>query len=310
MALSDNSRGALLMALAMASFACNDALVKSITTELTIAQIMAVRGIMTTGLVCLVGWRLGADLSWHTLKNRHVLLRIFFELGATLTFFSALSRIQFATASSIMQSLPLAVTLGAALFFKEPVGWRRWAAIVVGFLGVLLVIRPGPEGFAPAALFAVTAVFFTASRDLTTRRVGAHISSLAITLYTAGANALLGVLLIVPMGGWQPVSAGTFGKLVLTALAVFAGYQAVIMAMRRGDISFVAPFRYTSLIWALLIGIFVFGERLTPTMLIGAAVIIASGLYTFVRENKRRRALAETAGLVLETKSARGEPRR
>jgi drug/metabolite transporter (DMT)-like permease len=304
MALSDNTRGAMLMSLAMASFACNDAIVKSMTSELTIAQIMAARGLMTTCLVFLVARRMGADLSWQTLKNRSVLLRILFELGATLTFFSALSRIEFATASSIMQSLPLAVTLGAALFFREPVGWRRWAAIVVGFVGVLLVIRPGPEGFAPAALFAVAAVFFTASRDLATRRVSAHISSLTITLYTAGANALLGALLIVPMGGWQPVSVVTFGQLAATAVLVFAGYQAVIMAMRGGEISFVAPFRYTSLIWALMIGMFVFGETLTASMLGGAAIIIASGLYTFVRENKKRRILAETAGMVLAAKTA------
>lgn len=307
MALSDNSRGALLMSLAMASFSLNDAVVKSITSELTIAQIMAVRGAMTTCLVYFVARRMGADLSWQTLKNRHVLLRILFELGATLTFFSALSRIEFATTSSIMQSLPLAVTLGAALFFREPVGWRRWSAIVVGFLGVLLVIRPGPEGFAPAALFAVAAVFFTASRDLTTRRVSARIPSLTITLYTAAANAILGALLIVPMGGWEPVSLPTFGRLAFTAVAVFAGYQTVIMSMRSGEISFVAPFRYTSLIWALLIGVFVFGEHLTPTMLTGAAVIIVSGLYTFVRENKRRRLLAETAGMVLAAESARRE---
>jgi drug/metabolite transporter (DMT)-like permease len=250
---------------------------------------------------------MGAAMPWRTLKNRHVLLRIAFELGATLTFFSALSRIEFATASSIMQSLPLAVTLGAALFFNEPVGWRRWAAIIVGFLGVLLVIRPGPEGFAPAALFAVAAVFFTASRDLMTRRVGADIPSLAITFYTAGANALLGVLLIIPMGGWHPVSGETFGHLVFTALAVFAGYQTVIMSMRRGEISFVAPFRYTSLIWALLIGVFVFGEHPSPSMLAGAAVIIASGLYTFVRESRKRRVVAETAGMVLAAGSANRE---
>ncbi len=309
MALSDNSRGALLMSLAMASFACNDAIVKSITQELTIPQIMAIRGAITTGLVCLVCLRLKVDLSWRLLRNRYVLLRILCELAATVTFFSALSRIQFATASSIMQSLPLAVTLGAALFFGEPVGWRRWAAIVVGFIGVLIVIRPGPEGFAPAALFAVAAVFFTATRDLATRRVDPDIPSLTITLYTAGANAVLGLLLIPVMGGWHPVTASTFGHLVLTALAVFAGYQTVIMSMRRGEISFVARFRYTSLIWAILIGIFAFGEHLNPSMLIGAAVIIASGLYTFVREAKKRRALAETAGMVLAAGSERREGR-
>ncbi|TDK36697.1 DMT family transporter [Rhizobium deserti] len=304
MPLSDNSRGALLMSLAMAAFACNDALVKSITTELSIAQIMAVRGLMTTALVFGIGRYLGVDMSWRIITNRFVIFRVCCELGATLTFFSALKRIEFAAASSIMQSLPLAVTLGAALFLREPVGWRRWAAIAVGFLGVLLIIRPGPEGFAPAALFAVAAVFFTASRDLATRRVSADIPSLSITLFTSLANALLGVILILPMGGWQPVSGSTFGHLALTSLLVFAGYQTVIMAMRSGEISFVAPFRYTSLIWALVIGVLVFNEHPNLSMLVGAAVVIGSGLYTFYRESKRQRALAETAGMVLEETSA------
>jgi drug/metabolite transporter (DMT)-like permease len=305
MALSDNSRGALLMSLAMAAFACNDALVKSITAELSIAQIIAVRGLMTTALVFGVGRYLGVDMSWRIVTNRLVIFRVCCELGATLTFFSALKRIEFAAASSIMQSLPLAVTLGAALFLREPVGWRRWAAIAVGFLGVLLIIRPGPEGFAPAALFAVAAVFFTASRDLATRRVSADIPSLSITLFTSLANALLGVILILPMGGWQPVSGSTFGYLALTSLLVFAGYQTVIMAMRSGEISFVAPFRYTSLIWALVISMLVFQEHPNLSMLVGAAVVIGSGLYTFYRESKRQRALAETAGMALEETNSR-----
>jgi drug/metabolite transporter (DMT)-like permease len=309
MALSDNSRGALLMALAMAAFSCNDALVKTITSELSIAQIMAVRGVMTTALVYAVGRYLGVDMSWRTLANRFVVMRICCELGATLTFFSALSRIEFAAISSIMQSLPLAVTLGAAIFFREPVGWRRWTAIGVGFLGVLLVMRPGPEGFAPAALFAVAAVFFTASRDLATRRVSADIPSLNITLFTAFANAMLGVLLIVPMGGWQQISGGTFGYLAMTSVLVFAGYQTVIMAMRSGEISFVAPFRYTSLVWALLISVLVFHEHLNAYMLVGAAIIIGSGLYTFYRETKLRRTLAQTAGLAEESAEAGSERR-
>ncbi|MEQ1408047.1 DMT family transporter [Neorhizobium sp. Rsf11] len=295
MASSENSRGALFMALAMAAFTCNDAIVKSITSELGVAQIMAVRGVMATALIYCVARYLGVTLSLKMVMHPLVLLRTFFEIGATLTFLSALAHIEFAAASSIMQSLPLAVTLGAALFLGEPVGWRRWTAISVGFLGVLLIIRPGPEGFTPAALLAVAACFFTASRDLTTRRITDDIPTLSVTLFTSFANTVVGVILIAPMGGWQPVSTPTLGYLALASVLVFAGYQAVIKAMRAGEISFVAPFRYTGLLWALVIGIFLFGEHPNAYMLTGAAIVIGSGLYTFYRERKRRSPVVEKA---------------
>ncbi|CAN7311840.1 DMT family transporter [Neorhizobium sp. LjRoot104] len=288
MAWSENSRGALFMALAMAAFTCNDALVKSVTPELSIPQIMAVRGVMATVLIFCVARYMGVTLSAKAIMHPLVLLRTFFELGATLTFLSALARIEFAAMSSIMQALPLAVTLGAALFLSEPVGWRRWTAIGVGFLGVLIIIRPGPEGFTPAALLAVGACCFTACRDLTTKRIKADIPSLTVTLFTSLANTVLGAILIVPTGGWQPVSAYALGHLAIASVLVFAGYQAIIQSMRTGEISFIAPFRYTSLLWALVIGIFAFGERPDAYMLAGAAVVIGSGLYTFYRERQRR----------------------
>jgi drug/metabolite transporter (DMT)-like permease len=297
MKLSDNARGALFMATAMAVFAFNDALVKSLTRDLSIAQIMAVRGVMTTLLVFAVSRALGVRLSLKSLSHPLVLLRTAFELGATLTFFSALARIEFAAASSIMQSLPLAVTLGAALLFREPVGWRRWSAIVIGFCGVLLILRPGPEGFAPAALYAVAAVCFTACRDLTTRRIAADIPTLSVTLFTSFVVMAVGFALIVPMGGWQPISGANWFTLAVTSVAVFAGYQAVILAMRGGEISFVAPFRYTSLIWALAIGIVAFGERPGAFVLLGAAIVICSGLYTFYRESRRASETARTAAI-------------
>jgi drug/metabolite transporter (DMT)-like permease len=297
MKLSDNARGALFMATAMAVFAFNDALVKSLTRDLSIAQIMAVRGVMTTLLVFAVSRALGVRLSLKSLSHPLVLLRTAFELGATLTFFSALARIEFAAASSIMQSLPLAVTLGAAVLFREPVGWRRWSAIVIGFCGVLLILRPGPEGFAPAALYAVAAVCFTACRDLTTRRIAADIPTLSVTLFTSFVVMAVGFALIVPMGGWQPISGANWFTLAVTSVAVFAGYQAVILAMRGGEISFVAPFRYTSLIWALAIGIVAFGERPGASVLLGAAIVICSGLYTFYRESRRASETARTAAI-------------
>ena len=289
MASPENTRGALYMSLAMASFTFNDALVKSVTSSLSVAQIITVRGVMTTVLVYFVARRLGALRRIAVVFQPLILLRTFFEIGATLTFISALGQIDFANVTSIMLSLPLAVALGAAIFLKEPVGWRRWAAILVGFFGVLIILRPTADGFASASLLVVAAVFFTSSRDLVTRRIVADVPSLTITLFTAAANTIVGGFLIVPMGGWQPMTWENFLPLVIAALLVFSGYQAVIMAMRTGEISFVAPFRYTSLIWGLVLGILFFGERPDAFVYVGAAIIIVSGLYSFYREGKRRR---------------------
>ncbi|MFN7024702.1 MAG: DMT family transporter [Pseudorhizobium sp.] len=295
MASSDNSRGALYMSLAMASFTCNDALVKSVTSSLSVAQIITVRGIMTTVLVFFVARHLKALRPPSVVLQPLILLRTFFEIGATLTFISALGRIDFANISSIMQSLPLAVTLGAAVFFREPVGWRRWTAIIVGFLGVVIILRPNAEGLTSASLLVLAAVFFTSARDLVTRRIVADVPSLTITLFTAAANTIVGALLIVPMGGWQPMDLANFLPLVIAALLVFAGYQAVIMSMRTGEISFVAPFRYTGLLWGLVISVLFFGERPDVFVLLGAAIIIGSGLYSFYRESRRRQRIAADA---------------
>ncbi len=288
MALSENSKGALYMVLAMAVFICNDALVKTVSAEITVAQIMFLRGSMTMVLVFLIARHLGALPTRRMLTDRIMLLRVFFEIGATLTYLTALSRIPFANASSILQSLPLAVTLGAALFLGEPVGWRRWLAILVGFIGVLFILKPGPAGFVPDALFAVAAVFFTAGRDLVTKRVDPAIPTISVSLFTTTVITAMGGLLVVPMGGWKPVDTGTLGLLALASLTVLAGYQSIILAMRTGEISFVAPFRYTALIWALGIGILFFGEIPDNWMIAGITLVIGSGLYTFYRESRRR----------------------
>ena len=295
MPLSENARGALFISLAMAAFTCNDAIVKTLTSELSIPQIMAIRGFMTLVLVGLVARRMGGLGSVRIMLHPLVMLRGAFEIGATLTFMSALASMEFANVASILQSLPLAVTLGAALFFGEPVGWRRWTAIAVGFVGVLLILKPGPDGFASASLFVLAAVFFTAARDLTTRRMSAEIPTLTVTFFTTCANTVVGALLIAPMGGWHPVSTMNLALLAVIAVVVFVGYQAVIKSMRTGEISFVAPFRYTSLVWALLVGILVFGEEPDAFMLLGAAIVIGSGLYSFYRESKRRTVTARKA---------------
>ncbi len=290
MALTDNTRGALLMALAMASFTINDAFTKSVTPYINTGQILFVRGVMTCVLVYVIARHMGALRPLKTMLRPIILLRCLCEVAASILYLKALSLMEFANVAAIMQSLPLAVTLGAALFLKEPVGWRRWTAILVGFLGVLVILRPGPEGFTSGALLVVAAMFVTAGRDLLTRRMYTDVPSMAVTMTTTVVNTLFGAALIMPFGGWQPMNAYVWSHLIAAAFLVVIGYQAVITAMRSGDISFVAPFRYTSMIWAFSIGLFFFGEHLDVWTLSGTAIIVASGLYTFYRESRRHRA--------------------
>lgn len=284
-----------MMALAMAAFTCNDALVKSLSSDLNLGQIMLVRGTLTTLLVYAIARYTGALSGFRAVLHPLVLARTVLEVISTVTFISALKHMPLPNISAILQSLPLAVTLGAALFLKEPVGWRRWSAIVVGFIGVMIIVRPGPEGFTSASLLAILSVFSTAGRDLVTRRIPQHIPSLSITTFTAAANAIFGIFLIMPLGGWQPVEMEHMGKLAAASVLLFVGYQSIIMSMRVGEISFVAPFRYVSLLWALVIGYLAWSDVPDATVWIGAAIVIASGLYTFYRERQRNRMAQEAA---------------
>lgn len=283
-----NARGALFMAIAMAGFTCNDALVKSVTGDMNTGQIMFVRGLMTTVLVVAIARWMGALGSWRIVLQPVIVLRMAAEILASLAYISALGAMPLANTAAILQALPLAVTLGAALFLGEKVGWRRWLAIIAGFAGVLIVIRPGPEGFSMAAVYVIASVVGAAARDLATRRIDRDVPSLFISVITAISITVIGGALIVPMGGWQPMSMPVLGRLAAASMLLLVGYQAIVSAMRSGEISFIAPFRYTSLIWAIAIGFLFFGELPDLWMTVGVSIIVASGLYTFYRENRRR----------------------
>jgi drug/metabolite transporter (DMT)-like permease len=287
MAISSNLRGALFMSLSMAGFTFNDSIVKLLTGDISVAQVMFLRGVIATFLIYLLARHRKALRPLHMLLDPWIVLRIIGEVGGTLTFLIGLSHIPLANASALLQALPLAVTMGAALFLSEPVGWRRWGAILAGFAGVMIIVRPGLEGFSPYSLMIVGTVVFAASRDIATRKVNAAIPSLFLSTVTAAAVAIAGLVLIWPMGGWKPVSATDLGLISLAACLLLVGYQFIIMSMREGEISFIAPFRYTSFIWALLLGMVVFGEYPDIFMITGGSIVIGSGLYTLYRERIR-----------------------
>jgi drug/metabolite transporter (DMT)-like permease len=279
LALSPNIRGSLLMAVSMAVFTVVDTITKAVSSEMNIGQVMLVRGLFAVLLVAAFAYQQGALRPLHTLMLRPVALRVLGEIGGTISF------------------MPLAITLGAAVIFREPVGWRRWSAIAAGFIGVLIIVRPGLAGFSQYSLFALVSVAFCALRDLATRKIPAKIPSLFITLLTAVTVTTAGGVILVPLGGWTPPSTGALGLMALAAVLLLIGYQCIISALRTGDISAVAPFRYSALLWAMLLGYIVFGDVPDAMMVTGAAIIVASGLYAFYRERIRHRALAaESSG--------------
>ncbi len=297
MALSPNLRAAVFMAVSMFGFAVNDTITKSLTDEMNAGQIMFVRGMFATLFIVLLAWQQGALARMREGLHPLVLLRSVCELLATLTFLTALAHMPLANVSAVLQSLPLAVTMGAALVFREPVGWRRWLAILVGFLGVVVIVRPGFGGFSTYSLVVLLCVAFCTVRDLATRRLPAGLPTLVPSVVTAATVAVCGGLLVVPLGGWTPMNGEQTLRLVLAALMLLPGYVLIILAMRVGDVSFVAPFRYTALLWSILLAFLALGEVPDTVMLAGSTLVVGSGLFSLYRERVRGRGrpIAETS---------------
>ena len=283
----DNLRGAVLMVLAMLGFAIEDMIIKLMSGVLPTWQIIILLGAGGTVLFGAITAGRGQSLFSRSWLTRAIYLRSLGELIGTIGFVTAIALTPISSASAILQATPLAVTLGAALFLREPVGWRRWSAIWVGFLGVLLVIRPGLDGFNALSLFAVMGVVGLSMRDLMTRASPPAISSYQLSF--------LGFVMLVPAGmvlslfstrAFVSPGPAVAGLVLLMVLLGAASYFAIVLAMRLGDVSFVTPFRYSRLIFALAIGIAVFDESPDAPMLLGAAIIVASGIYTVWRERK------------------------
>lgn len=296
--LSPNLRGALFMVVAMSGFTLNDAITKVASESMNMAQVMLIRGAFASLFVGLLAWQRGALALPGSMLQPMVAIRVIGEAGATASFLIALAHLPIANVSAVLQALPLAVTMGAALVFKEGVGWRRWLAIAIGFAGVLIIVRPGFEGFSIYSLLALACVACCAVRDLATKRIPQAIPTLLVSTTTAVAMTMLGAALLLPMGGWTPMTGESTAFLALAAVLVVIGYQFIIMAMRVGDISFIAPFRYTALLWSILLGLFIFGDVPDLPMILGASIIVCSGLYALYRERivGRRKTAAESAG--------------
>lgn len=283
----ENLRGIGLMVMAMIGFTMSDSLIKATSQDLPVGQILILLGIFGGVVFAAITRARGHRVFARDFFQSAVLLRNISEIFGTICYVTALSLIDLSTASAILQATPLAVTLGAVLLLGEKVQWRRWSAIIIGFMGVLIIIRPTGDSFELASIWAVAGLVGLAMRDLATRMIPKSVPTERISTY--------GMIMLLPAGfmllGFgapvQPMSLFNWGQIVALVVVAVLGYWAVTAAMRIGDVSVVAPFRYLRILFALIAGALVFGERPDAWTLIGVAITIAAGLYAFLREQRK-----------------------
>lgn len=283
-----NTQGALLMMGSMAAFTLNDALMKAVGGALPLSQAIVLRGVPTVLMVAALAWALGA---WRPSMSRRdarlMALRNVTEIGAAYLYLTAIFNMPLANAVAILQVLPLAVTLAGAVFLGEAVGPRRWAAIGVGLLGVLLIVRPGAEGFSVYSLFVLAMVGLVTARELLSRGLSDEVPSLMVAFSNAVAVTVAFALVSVFVE-WQPVTLGQGAMLGAASVLLIGAYFCAVAAVRTGALSVVAPFRYSGMLWGLLLGVLAFGERPDALTLLGAGLVVATGLYMLHRERQAR----------------------
>ncbi|WP_120501004.1 DMT family transporter [Roseovarius sp. EL26] len=288
----NNLNGILLVIASMAAFTVEDMFIKQLSATVSVGQILIILGLGSATIFALLARKKGHSLTQASAWRPLFICRAFAEAVSAMSFATALSLVDISTVAAVFQATPLAVTMGAALFLGETVGWRRWSAVGVGFIGVMLIIRPGLDGFEPPALFALIAVVGVCIRDLITRKLDTNISSAVVSFQGFSALVPAGIVLMLITGN-APVGVPNTQAMMFVGGIIFGaiGYYGIVAAMRVGEASAVMPFRYTRLVFSMLIGIVVFGERPDMITLLGASLIIGSGLYTFLRE----RAVAQQA---------------
>ena len=286
---NDNIRGALIMMASMAAFTFNDAIFKTVAGSIPLFQAIFLRGVIVSigFFVVLIFTR----QVWPKISSRDwklIVARTVGDIGATLTFLLALFNAPLADVTAILQAAPLVLTLAGAIILRERVGWRRYSAIGIGMFGVLLIVRPGGDGFNPFVLYAVVALAFVLLRDLPTRRLSKDVPSMFVAFFTALAITSTAGLASLTTD-WAPVTLPLAARIGGAAFFIFGAYTFAVMVMRVGDMGFVQPFRFTAIVWAILLGVLIFEEYPDALSLVGTTIVISMGVYTFYRERKSAR---------------------
>jgi S-adenosylmethionine uptake transporter len=280
-------RGAALMSASMAGFVLNDTALKYGGANLGLFQAIFIRGLFAVGLMGFFAFAFGAFSSLPKGKDlRLISLRSIAEIGATLAFLTALFNLPLANITALLQATPLSIAFAAALLLNEPIGRKRIAAIVIGFAGVLIIVRPGLAGFNAYSLLGLVAVAFVTLRDLTARQLSPSIPSLLVAFVASFAIMATGGVGLLITQSWQTPSIPETGILALAAVFLMVGYYCSVATMRVGDVAVVSSFRYTVMIWAIALGWIIFGDIPDLWTNLGMIVILSAGLFTMWRERR------------------------
>lgn len=282
-----NTRGILAMIAAMVCFTATDAMMKLATETLPPGEVIAMRGLIGTILLVLILRMTGPLQNLSEIGNKFVLQRAAFEMIFIVAYIFALSLAPFANVFSVLQSAPIMITAGAAIIWREPVGWRRWSAIFIGFAGVAMIVKPSPQAFEPAMGLALLAALMVAGRDLTTRVIPRTVPSQVITIASMGSMMIAGFL-IWPVENWAWPGPLAWVWLTGAGAAVALGCHLIIIAYRIAEASAVSPFRYASVPFAILIGFAVWRQVPDAIAFTGIVLIVACGLYMLHRERQAR----------------------
>ena len=281
----NNFKGILLMLIAMAGFTMEDLFMKKLSVNLSTGQILITLGFGSSLVFALMakskGYKLTAKIFW----SKGMIIRQFAEGIAAVAFITSLTLIPLSTVAAVFQATPLVITMGAALFLGEAVGWRRWLAIIVGLIGVLIIIRPGLNSFDPNVGYVLIAVLFVTVRDLITRKLPMNVPS-TIVSFQAFASLIIAGGIVIFLSDQKIVSLDENQIYFVLGGIIFGviGYYCIVASTRIGEAGVVTPFRYFRLLFAIIIGFLFFNERPDFLTLLGASIVIMTGIYTVLRE--------------------------
>ena len=281
----NNFKGILLMLIAMAGFTMEDLFMKKLSVNLSTGQILITLGFGSSLVFALMakskGYKLTAKIFW----SKGMLIRQFAEGIAAIAFITSLTLNPLSTVAAVFQATPLVITMGAALFLGEAVGWRRWLAIIVGLIGVLIIIRPGLNSFDPNVGYVLIAVLFVTVRDLITRKLPMNVPS-TIVSFQAFASLIIAGGILIFLSDQKIVGLDKNQIYFVLGGIIFGviGYYCIVASTRIGEAGVVTPFRYSRLLFAIIIGFLFFNERPDFLTLLGASIVIMTGIYTVLRE--------------------------
>ncbi|WP_428642180.1 DMT family transporter [Roseibium sp.] len=283
-ARSQITAGILVMCAGIFCLCVNDAIAKQLTSGYSPIQILFLRNIIALPIAVLIACMMGGRNALRSYRPVAHLVRGVLWIGAATTFFTSMIYLELAEATALVFAAPVFVTALSALILKEQVGWRRWSAVLIGFLGVLVIVRPGAGTFQTASLLPVATAIFYAVMMISARWVDQRESVWTLMLYLTGAGALLSAL-IAPFF-WSPVKPEDLKLFIGIAVFGTAGVTMITQAFRMAPASVVAPFDYGALLWATLFGWLFWNEIPGPITFVGAGIIIASGIFIVLRERQ------------------------